>query len=130
MKTYVTFIRFEVRFQSLPWQRGWLKTSLKFLIYYFYANSLWICTFLIISLSNPHFSKELIQTVTNTFFKSTTWGFHWRKCNFFLCQWVCSRNQKISTKTKVGTILDCISFQISFTIVYRRPSKIARANKN
>ena len=41
----------------------------------------------------------------------------------------CSRNQKISTKTKVGTILDCISFQISFTIVYRRPSKIVRANK-
>ena len=25
----------------------------------------------------------------------------------------CSRNQKISTKTKVGTILDCISFQVS-----------------
>ena len=42
----------------------------------------------------------------------------------------CSRNQKISTKTKVGTILDCISFQVSFTIVYRRPSKIARANNN
>ena len=42
----------------------------------------------------------------------------------------CSRNQKISTKTKVGTILDCISFQVSFTIVYRRPSKIARANMN
>ena len=42
----------------------------------------------------------------------------------------CSRNQKISTKTKVGTILDCISFQISFTIVYRRPSKIARASNN
>ena len=30
---------------------------------------------------------------------------------------------KISTKTKVGTILDCISFQISFTIIYRWPSK-------
>ena len=30
---------------------------------------------------------------------------------------------KISTKTKVGTILDCISFQISFTIIYRQPSK-------
>ena len=42
----------------------------------------------------------------------------------------CSRNQKISTKTKVGTILDCISFQVSFTIVYRRPSKTARANNN
>ena len=41
----------------------------------------------------------------------------------------CSRNQQISTKTKVGTILDCISLQISFTIVYRRPSKIVRANK-
>ena len=43
----------------------------------------------------------------------------------------CSRNQKnVSTKTKVETIVDCISFQISFTIVYRRPSKIVRANKN
>ena len=37
---------------------------------------------------------------------------------------------EISIKTKLGTILDCISFQVSFTFVYRRPSKIARANNN